>query len=139
MLTHLCPKGGGFLLHGHDRAPGRRRHRERGADQGKTIQTTAVQDGDEWVINGHKLWLTNTDGVADLMAVVCATNPGSDDINDIAIIFVPADRPGVTQGGAYEKASMVADKNSDSGSRTCGPPFGTAPTGPATTHCISAR
>ena len=38
--------------------------------KGSTIQTTAVQDGDEWVINGHKLWPTNTGGVADLMAVV---------------------------------------------------------------------
>jgi len=81
--------------------------------KGSTIQTTAVQDGDEWVINGHKLWPTNTGGVADLMAVVCTTNPGSDDINDIAVIFVPGDVTGVTQGDAYEKAGMAADKNGD--------------------------
>ncbi|RJP32987.1 MAG: acyl-CoA dehydrogenase [Actinobacteria bacterium] len=81
--------------------------------KGSTIQTTAVKDGDEWVINGHKLWPTNTGGVADLMAVICTTNPGSDDPGDIAVIFVPADRPGVTQGEAYEKAGMAADKNGD--------------------------
>jgi len=81
--------------------------------KGSTIQTTAVRDGDEWVINGHKLWPTNTGGVADLMAVICTTNPGSDDADDIAVIFVPADRPGVTQGEAYEKAGMAADKNGD--------------------------
>ena len=81
--------------------------------KGSTIQTTAVQDGDEWVINGHKLWPTNTGGLADLIAVVCTTDPGSSDPRDIAIIFVPADFPGVTQSGPYEKAGMAADKNGD--------------------------
>jgi alkylation response protein AidB-like acyl-CoA dehydrogenase len=81
--------------------------------KGSTIQTTAVQDGDEWVINGHKLWPTNTGGVADLLAVVCTTNPGSTDPRDIALIYVPADVSGVTQGPPYEKAGMAADKNSD--------------------------
>ncbi len=81
--------------------------------KGSTIQTTAVQDGDEWVINGHKLWPTNTGGVADLLAVVCTTSPGSSDPNDVALIFVPTDRPGVKQGAPYEKAGMAADKNSD--------------------------
>ncbi len=81
--------------------------------KGSTIQTTAVRDGDEWVINGHKLWPTNTGGVADLMLVVATTNPGSTDPNDIACIFVPCDLPGVTQGTAYEKAGMAADKNGD--------------------------
>jgi alkylation response protein AidB-like acyl-CoA dehydrogenase len=80
---------------------------------GKTIKTTAVIDGDEWVINGHKLWPSNTGGLADLMGVVCTTNPGSDDDRDIAYIYVPSDTPGVTQGNPYEKAGMAADKNSD--------------------------
>ena len=81
--------------------------------RGSTIRTTAVLEGDEWVINGHKLWPTNTGGEADLMAVVCTTNPGSSDLDDIAIIFVPGDAPGVTQGPPYEKAGMAADKNGD--------------------------
>lgn len=81
--------------------------------KGSTIQTTAVKDGDEWVINGHKLWPTNTGGEADLMAVVCTTDPGSTDLDDIAVIFVRGDAPGVTQGTAYDKAGMAADKNGD--------------------------
>jgi alkylation response protein AidB-like acyl-CoA dehydrogenase len=81
--------------------------------KGSTIQTTAVRDGDEWVINGHKLWATNTGGMADLLAVVCTTDRGSRDPRDIAIIFVPMDIPGVTQGEPYEKAGMAADKNGD--------------------------
>jgi len=78
-----------------------------------TIKTTAVLDGDEWVINGHKLWPTNSGGVADLIGVICTTKPGSDDEKDLAYIFVPADTPGVTQGNPYEKAGMASDKNSD--------------------------
>ena len=80
---------------------------------GRTIRTTARLDGDEWVINGHKLWPTNSGGVASLFGVPCTTNPGSSDPKDFAFIYVPADLPGVTQGGSYEKAGMAADKNSD--------------------------
>lgn len=98
--------------------------------KGSTIQTTAVLDGDEWVINGHKLWPTNSGGVADLFGVVCTTNPGSTDPDDFAFIFVPTDITGVTQGGPYQKAGMAADKNGDiwfenvrvpSWYRACGP------------------
>ncbi|HDP24711.1 MAG TPA: hypothetical protein ENN34_04635, partial [Deltaproteobacteria bacterium] len=81
--------------------------------KGKTIRTTARLDGDEWVINGHKLWPTNSGGVSKLFGVPCTTKPGSADPRDFAFIFVPADLPGVTQGGAYEKAGMAADKNGD--------------------------
>jgi alkylation response protein AidB-like acyl-CoA dehydrogenase len=81
--------------------------------KGSTIQTTAVLDGDEWVINGHKLWPTNSGGVCNLFGVVCTTNPGSTDPDDFAFIFVPADTPGVTQGPPYQKAGMAADKNGD--------------------------
>ncbi len=80
---------------------------------GGTIRTSATLDGDEWVINGHKLWPTNSGGVADLFGVVCSTQPGSTDPKDFAFIFVPADAEGVTQGGPYQKAGMAADKNSD--------------------------
>ncbi len=101
-----------------------------GITGGSTIQTTAVLEGDEWVINGHKLWPTNSGGVADLFGVVATTRPGSSDLDDFAFIFVPADTPGCTQGKPYRKAGMAADKNSDiwfencrvpSWYRACGP------------------
>lgn len=81
--------------------------------KGSTIETTAVLDGDEWIVNGHKLWPTNSGGVCSLFGVVCTTNPGSKDLNDFAFIFVPSEKPGVTQGGPYQKAGMAADKNGD--------------------------
>lgn len=98
--------------------------------RGSTIRTTAVLDGDEWVINGYKLWPSNPGGLSRLMAVACTTKPGSDDPLDIAVIYVTADTPGVTQGQPYEKAGMAADMNSDvwfedvrvpSWHRACGP------------------
>ena len=81
--------------------------------KGTTLRTTATRDGDEWVIQGHKLWPTNSGGVSKLFAVVCTTKAGSSDPDDFAVIFVPADTPGVTQGNPYDKAGMAADKNSD--------------------------
>jgi alkylation response protein AidB-like acyl-CoA dehydrogenase len=80
---------------------------------GSTIQTTATLDGEEWVINGHKLWPTNSGGASKLFGVVCTTRAGSSDPNDFAFIFVPSDAPGCTQGKPYQKAGMAADKNSD--------------------------
>jgi alkylation response protein AidB-like acyl-CoA dehydrogenase len=80
---------------------------------GSTITTTAVLDGDEWVINGHKLWPTNSGGVSELFGVVCTTKAGSSAPEDFAFIMVPADAPGVTQGAPYQKAGMAADKNGD--------------------------
>ncbi len=46
-------------------------------------------DGDEWVINGHKLWPTNTGGVAKLFIVPCTTKPGSTDTKRLCFDIVP--------------------------------------------------
>ena len=53
-----------------------------GRMRGRTIQTTATLDGDEWVINGHKLWVSNSGAVADLYVVVCTTKKGSYQLNN---------------------------------------------------------
>src|SRR6478735_9307255 len=45
---------------------------EAGSDAGAT-RTTAVRDGDEWVINGTKNWITNA-GIADLYVVFALTD-----------------------------------------------------------------
>ncbi len=79
---------------------------------GRYVATTARRDGDEWVINGHKLWPTNSGGLADVFAVFCTTDPDGGDAA-FAIVYVPADTPGVTQGKPYRKAGMAGDWNSD--------------------------
>ena len=80
---------------------------------GRTLQTTASLDGDEWVINGHKTWPTNSGHVGDLYVVVCTTKKGSFDPNDFTLILVPADSKGVSVGKPYKKAGMSADMNTD--------------------------
>jgi len=84
-----------------------------GRMRGKTIQTTATIEGDEWVINGHKLWPSNSGEVGNLYVVVCTTKKESMDPDDFALILVPADAEGVSVGGAYHKAGMAADMNTD--------------------------
>ena len=84
-----------------------------GRMHGKTIQTTATLDGDEWVVNGHKIWSSNSGHVGDLYTVVCSTKKGSSDPNDFALILVPAEAQGVSVGKSYKKAGMSADMNTD--------------------------
>ncbi|MDY6796054.1 MAG: acyl-CoA dehydrogenase family protein [Actinomycetota bacterium] len=84
-----------------------------GLMKGKTIQTTATLDGDEWVVSGHKLWPTNSGEVGDLYVVVCTTNRGSASPEDFALILVPAEAEGVSVGTPYQKAGMSADMNTD--------------------------
>ena len=58
------------------------------------IATTAVRDGEEWVINGHK-WFTSNGSVADFLIVMCVTNPDVHPYAGCSMILVPADTPGV--------------------------------------------
>ena len=51
-------------------------------------------------------------GLADVFAVFCTTDPEAGQ-EGFAIVYVPADSTGVTQGKAYRKAGMSGDWNSD--------------------------
>jgi alkylation response protein AidB-like acyl-CoA dehydrogenase len=67
---------------------------EAGSDAG-SLRTTAVRDGDEWVINGTKNWITNA-SVADFY-VVFARTPSSDEDGGrrrLSAFVVEKDRPG---------------------------------------------
>ena len=58
------------------------------------IKTSAVRDGDEWVLNGHK-WFTSNGSVADFLVVMCVTNPDVHPYVGCSMILVPTDTPGV--------------------------------------------
>jgi alkylation response protein AidB-like acyl-CoA dehydrogenase len=81
------------------------------AMQGRTIQTRAVLDGDEWVINGTKRFPSNA-GVADVYCVVCQTRPDLGE-EGIALIYVPSPWEGLLFGKFENKAGMQADRNCD--------------------------
>jgi acyl-CoA dehydrogenase len=61
----------------------------------RSIKTTAVRDGDEWVINGDKWYASNAAG-AHFAIVMCRTEDDSDaDVNGrMTQIIVPTDTPG---------------------------------------------
>ncbi len=58
------------------------------------LATTAVRDGDEWVINGHK-WFTSNGSTADILIVMAVSNPDVHPYQGSSMFIVPADTPGV--------------------------------------------
>ena len=63
-----------------------------GADP-TVIGTTAIRDGDEWVIDGHKWFITNA-SVADIVLVFAETNPEGRPHRHASVFVVPAGTPG---------------------------------------------
>jgi acyl-CoA dehydrogenase len=64
-----------------------------GADP-TVISTTAVRDGEEWVLNGHKWFITNA-SVADILLVFAETNPEGRPHRHASIIIVPGGTRGM--------------------------------------------
>jgi alkylation response protein AidB-like acyl-CoA dehydrogenase len=95
---------------------------EAGSDPGGMI-TTARRDGDEWVINGTKNWITNL-GVADFYVVFAVTNRGEEgdgvdreggsgtgtrsrrETRRLSAFVVEADRPGFSVGKLEHKLGI---------------------------------
>jgi alkylation response protein AidB-like acyl-CoA dehydrogenase len=66
------------------------------------MRTTAVRQGDEWVINGAKSWISNA-GVADFYIVFAVTDRKE---RRVTAFVVEADRPGVSIGGYEHKLGI---------------------------------
>ncbi len=83
---------------------------EAGSDAGAT-RTTAVLDGDYWVINGSKCFITNATqaGVAVITAV---TEPGRGTAG-ISAFIVPTDSPGFKVSPPYEKLGLRASDTAE--------------------------
>jgi acyl-CoA dehydrogenase len=58
------------------------------------LRTTAVEDGDDWVINGHK-WFSTNASVADFLIVMAVTDPDAHKYQRASMFIVPVDTPGV--------------------------------------------
>jgi alkylation response protein AidB-like acyl-CoA dehydrogenase len=58
------------------------------------VATTAMLDGDEWVVTGQKVW-TSLAHQADWCFVLCRTEPGSTRHRGLSYLLVPMDQPGV--------------------------------------------
>jgi alkylation response protein AidB-like acyl-CoA dehydrogenase len=75
-----------------------------GSDPGG-MRTKAVRDGDEWVIDGTKNWITNL-GIADFYICFAVTNPGEGHSRGISAFVVEADRPGFSVGKLEHKMGI---------------------------------
>ncbi len=59
-----------------------------------SLRTRAWRDGDEWVIEGQKVW-TSAGAHADWLYVLCRTDPDRPRHKGISMLLVPVDQPGV--------------------------------------------
>ncbi len=59
-----------------------------------SLGTRAVRDGDEWVINGQKIW-TSAGHLANWIFVLCRTEPEAPPHKGITFLLCPMDQPGV--------------------------------------------
>jgi short-chain 2-methylacyl-CoA dehydrogenase len=74
-----------------------------GSDAGGT-RTTARLDGDEWVINGSKAFITNSGtDITGFVTVTAVTGEKADGRKEISTIIVPSGTPGFTVAPKYSK------------------------------------
>jgi len=81
-----------------------------GSDAGGT-ETTAVEDGDDWVINGSKVFITNA-SYAKHLAITAITGM-NDGKKEISAIIVPTDAEGFTVINNYEKMGLNASNTTE--------------------------
>ena len=70
------------------------------------LRTTAVRQGDEYVLNGAKTWVSNG-GIAGVFVVFAATDPAAG-ARGLSAFAVPAETPGLTVGGREKTLGLNA-------------------------------
>ncbi|HZP42738.1 MAG TPA: acyl-CoA dehydrogenase family protein [Candidatus Binatia bacterium] len=73
------------------------------------IKTRAVRDGDDWVINGRKIYITNA-ATADWLCLLAVTDPDAG-YGGFSQIIVPTDTPGFS----YQLLDKIGNWGSDTG------------------------
>ena len=77
----------------------------------RSLRTTAVQDGDEWVLNGTKVFITNG-GIADVTVVVATVDKDLGHRGQASFV-VPKDMPGLSMGKKESKLGIRASQTSE--------------------------
>ncbi len=77
----------------------------------QNIRTTAIADGDDYVINGQKVFISNGQ-LADLVVLACKTDPSAGG-KGVSLVLVEGDREGFTRGRNLEKAGYKAQDTSE--------------------------
>ena len=82
-----------------------------GGSDVQAMRTQAIRDGDKYVVNGQKVFITNGHS-ADLLLLACKTDPSAR-AKGVSLIFVETDRPGFTRGRMLEKLGCKAQDTSE--------------------------
>ncbi|MFN0159654.1 MAG: acyl-CoA dehydrogenase family protein [Burkholderiales bacterium] len=77
----------------------------------QAMRTSARRDGDEYVINGQKVFITAGHS-ADLLLLACKTDPHAR-AKGVSLILVETDRPGFTRGRRLEKIGCKAQDTAE--------------------------
>jgi acyl-CoA dehydrogenase len=77
----------------------------------RSLRTTARKDGDEWVLNGTKVWITNG-GIADVHVVVATVDPALGHRGQASFI-VTNPTPGFSQGKKERKLGIRASHTAE--------------------------
>lgn len=77
----------------------------------KAIRTTAVREGDEYVINGQKTYISNGQ-LCDIVILACKTDPEAG-ARGMTFIIVEADRPGFERGRNLAKLGLKSQDTSE--------------------------
>jgi alkylation response protein AidB-like acyl-CoA dehydrogenase len=75
-----------------------------GSDLKGGVRTRAHKQGDQWVINGAKMWCTNA-SIADFIVTLVRTEAGSGS-HSLSLIIVPTQTPGLHIGPAEKKMGL---------------------------------
>ena len=77
------------------------------------VQTRAIRDGEHYVLNGAKTFISNGQ-IADLVIVVAKTDPSADPPHrGISLLLVEADTPGFQRGRNLEKLGLKGQDTSE--------------------------
>ncbi|KUI03747.1 acyl-CoA dehydrogenase family protein [Mycobacterium sp. IS-3022] len=77
----------------------------------QAVKTKAIREGDEYVVNGSKTFITNG-AQADLIVVVAKTDT-SEGASGISLVLVEADRPGFRRGRVLDKIGQKGQDTSE--------------------------
>ncbi|HTS71158.1 MAG TPA: acyl-CoA dehydrogenase family protein [Terriglobia bacterium] len=92
-----------------------------GSDAG-AVRTTAIRDGDHYVLNGTKQWITNG-GEAEIYSVIALTNPAKGP-RGASCIVVEKDTPGFTFGKKEDKLGIRSSATRELIFQDCRVPVG---------------
>jgi alkylation response protein AidB-like acyl-CoA dehydrogenase len=73
----------------------------------QAIQTTAIEDGDDYIVNGAKIFITNGYN-SDMVVVALKVGDKARGAKNVSLLVIEADRPGFSKGKPLKKIGMKA-------------------------------